>query len=159
MLLKKPILSKDAPERQGHGGPFLNPDLDFVVANVGRYHILELSMHCIYRPTYILHTRHFAPQTDDLDLDDLRAAYTVMENLGSKVPQMVIYNCGVEAGSSQGHKHMQVFAYPDCFDLFPDRARSTSGACVYCVVFSLMVMVIMNGRFSKLRFEQIFQQM
>ena len=125
--MKKPILSPDAPERRGHGGPFLKPDPEFVVTPVGKHHILELSMHCIYRPAYVLHTRLFAPQTDDLDLCDLRAALAVMENLGSKVPQMVIYNCGVEAGSSQGHKHMQVFAYPDCFELFTERAQSASG--------------------------------
>lgn len=151
--MKKTILPKDAPERRGHGGPFVNPDLDFVVAHVGEYHVLELSMHCIYRPAYVLHTRFFAPQTDDLDLNDLRAAYAVMENLDSKVRQIVIYNCGVEAGSSQGHKHMQVFAYPDCFDLFPGRARSASGACVHYVFFSIMMIIMTNERLSELTFE------
>lgn len=35
---------------------------------------------------------------------------------------MVIYNCGVEAGSSIGHKHLQVLPKPEKeeFELFPD---------------------------------------
>ncbi|KAI0167302.1 5-p-4-tetraphosphate phosphorylase [Pestalotiopsis sp. NC0098] len=123
-LANKPILLRDAPERQGRGGPFLNPDPDFVVATIGGGHILELSMHCLYRPAFILHTRDFAPQTDDLDLSDFATIHLVMADLGRTIPQMAIYNCGVDAGSSQGHKHMQIFALPDPFPLFPAAAVS-----------------------------------
>lgn len=84
-------------------------------------------MHCIYRPMYILHTREFVPQYDDLSLDDFTAARAVMASLGRRVPQMTIYNCGAEAGASQGHKHMQVFAYSSPFPLFPEQAQSTQG--------------------------------
>lgn len=122
-IIKKPILARDAPERSGHGGPFINPDPDFVVAELGLHHILEFSMHCVYRPHFVLHTRHFAPQTDDLDLGDFEAAWAVM-TAGSS-PQMMIYNCGYDAGASQGHKHLQVFAVPRPFALFPDEAQST----------------------------------
>ena len=42
----------------------------------------------------------------------------------------MIYNCGLEAGSSQGHKHMQLWPVPSAselgFDLFPGEAESTS---------------------------------
>lgn len=126
-LSKKPVLAHNAPERRGLGGPFLHPDPDFVVSRVGDGHILELNMHCMYRPMYILHTREFVPQDDDLNLDDFTAAHAVMANLGRRVPQMTIYNCGAEAGASQGHKHMQVFAYPSTFPLFPEQAHSTQG--------------------------------
>lgn len=126
-LTKKPILAHDAPERSGIGGPFLYPDPDFVVSRVGDGHILELNMHCMLRPMYILHTREFVPQDHDLDLDDFAAAHAVMANLGRRVPQMTIYNCGAEAGASQGHKHMQVFACPSSFPLFPEQAQSTQG--------------------------------
>jgi ATP adenylyltransferase len=41
---------------------------------------------------------------------------------------MMIYNCGFESGSSQGHKHMQLWPYPDeqelGFELFPCKAES-----------------------------------
>ncbi|KAG6365007.1 hypothetical protein INS49_006613 [Diaporthe citri] len=88
-------------------------------------------MHCIYRPMYILHTREFAPQDDDLNMDDFTAARAVMANLGRTVPQMTLYNCGAEAGASQGHKHMQVFAYPSPFPLFPEQAQSTQESPVF----------------------------
>ncbi|KAF9774850.1 hypothetical protein IL306_007123 [Fusarium sp. DS 682] len=112
-LLQKPILPEDAPERQGKGGPFLDPDPDFVIdQSVGDHHVLELSMHCLYRPLFILHTKQFAPQTDDLDIIDIAAARNVMKRMreGSGKAQMMIYNCGVEA---------------DIFELYPARARST----------------------------------
>lgn len=86
-------------------------------------------MHCLYRPSFILHTRDFAPQTDDLDLADFAAIHSVMADLGRTAPQMAIYNCGVDAGSSQGHKHMQIFALPDAFPLFPAAAESEQGLC------------------------------
>ncbi|KAL1874448.1 hypothetical protein Daus18300_003466 [Diaporthe australafricana] len=109
VLKKKPILARDAPGRSQAQGPFVDPDPDFVVAEIGTGHILELNMHCIHRPAFVLHTRLFAPQTDDLDATDIAAVRAVIENLrGSLGPQMAIYNCGFDAGSSQGHKHMQI---------------------------------------------------
>ena len=75
----------------------------------------------------ILHTTLYQPQSDDLDEGDLAAAWAVLEQC--KTPQMIIYNCGVDAGSSQGHKHLQIYPRPDKegFDLWPDRAASTEG--------------------------------
>lgn len=42
---------------------------------------------------------------------------------------MIIYNCGVEAGSSQGHKHIQIFPRLDSerFQMFPSKATSMEG--------------------------------
>ncbi|KAM0326795.1 hypothetical protein ACHAQA_006670 [Verticillium albo-atrum] len=126
-LLNKPVLPANAPERNGHGGPFLNPDPAFVVAAAGPDHVLELNLHSMLRPAFVLHTRLFRSQTEDLDLGDVRAARAVMDALGKG--QMMIYNCGVAAGSSQGHKHMQVFGVAE-MELFPSNARSTDGE--YC---------------------------
>ncbi|KAJ4251826.1 hypothetical protein NW762_011123 [Fusarium torreyae] len=126
-LKKKPILPRDSEARKGVGGPFLNPDPDFVIAYVNSHHVLELNMFSVYRPQFVLHTKHFAPQTDDLDLTDFAAAWSVMGSLEHKKPQMMIYNCGVNSGSSQGHKHMQVFEKPQPFPLFPESAISTEG--------------------------------
>ena len=44
---------------------------------------------------------------------------------------MVIYNCGVEAGSSIGHKHLQVLPRPEKreFELFPDVLGIDDGIC------------------------------
>lgn len=35
---------------------------------------------------------------------------------------IVIFNCGVDAGASQGHKHLQILPRParEEFELFPD---------------------------------------
>ncbi|KAF4963142.1 hypothetical protein FSARC_8818 [Fusarium sarcochroum] len=96
-LQKKPILPPDAEARKGLGGPFLNPDPDFVIAYVNPHHVLELNMYSVYRPQYVLHTKHFAPQTDDLDITDFAAAWAVMGSLEHKEPQMMIYNCGVNS--------------------------------------------------------------
>lgn len=126
----KQILPKDAPERSGKGGPFINPDPTFVVAHVGDTHTLLLNLRCIYRPAYVLHTRLFAPQTDDLDIFDVDAAWAVMGRLAGSPgasPQMMIYNCGVDAGSSQGHKHVQIFEHRSHITLFPSKAESTEG--------------------------------
>lgn len=55
----------------------------------------------------VLHTTLFEPQTNDLNLSDVATVWTLLQNF--QTPQMIIYNCGVEAGSSQGHKHLQLF--------------------------------------------------
>lgn len=75
----------------------------------------------------ILHTTLFAPQTDDLDVGDLTAAWAILRQL--ETPQMIIYNCGVEAGSSQGHKHIQIFPRQDSedFQMFPSKAAAGEG--------------------------------
>ena len=75
----------------------------------------------------ILHTTLFALQTDDLDESDLAAAWAILHTI--KTPQMIIYNCGVEAGSSQGHKHIQIFPRQDSggFQPFPSKVLSTEG--------------------------------
>ncbi|KPM39335.1 hypothetical protein AK830_g7255 [Neonectria ditissima] len=60
-----------------------------------------------FRPHFLLltqdgHRRQYEP----LDVDDFRAAHTVISSLGSKY--MAIYNCGVESGCSRFHKHLQI---------------------------------------------------
>lgn len=126
-LSRKHILAQGAPERGGTGGPFLHPDPDFVVSHVGKGHVLELNIQCTYRPMYILHTREFKSQDKDLDLEDLVAARAVMTALGRSMTQVAIYNCGAEAGASQGHKHVQIFACPSPFPLCPEQAQFTQG--------------------------------
>ncbi|KFA72655.1 hypothetical protein S40288_03392 [Stachybotrys chartarum IBT 40288] len=85
-------------------------------------------------PALVLHTRLFARQTDDLDLSDITAAQAVMSALGENTPQWVTYNCGTEAGASQGHKHMQIFALPTPFELFPEAAPQGRGCILSRIV-------------------------
>jgi ATP adenylyltransferase/5',5'''-P-1,P-4-tetraphosphate phosphorylase II len=66
------------------------------------------------RPQYLIHTNDFVPQTDHLTEADLGAAWSVLRQLDSdrRRRHVVIYNCGFEAGSSLGHKHLQVLPLP-----------------------------------------------
>ncbi|KAH8421603.1 hypothetical protein JMJ77_0002808 [Colletotrichum scovillei] len=124
-LKRKPYLERDDPQRTADKGPFLNPDPDFVVAQVGSHHALKLNLCCMYRPAFVLYTRLFEPQTQDLNLVDVEAARAVMAALKPTLgPQLMIYNCGVDAGSSQGHKHVQIFPQPTHFPLYPQKATS-----------------------------------
>ena len=127
-LTKKPILSPNDPGRSKPIGPFVDPPEEWIIARFGQSHKLILNKYCVYRPMLILHTTLFVPQTQDLDVDDLTAAWAVLKQM--KTPQMIIYNCGVEAGSSQGHKHLQIFPRQDSdekFEMFPSKATSTVG--------------------------------
>ena len=72
----------------------------------------------------VIPTTHYALQTDDLDVSDINAAWSVLKAF--ETPSLIIYNCGVNAGSSQGHKHTQVFPLPG-HALWPSRAHSYDG--------------------------------
>lgn len=50
-------------------------------------------------------TNEFKSQFDPLDIDDFKCISSVL----SEVPSLVFYNCGVDSGASQPHKHIQVF--------------------------------------------------
>jgi len=53
---------------------------------------------------------------------DFQVLWTVMNFLD--VSQMVLYNCGVHTGSSQGYKHMQIMARPGPeYQMFPDNVH------------------------------------
>lgn len=83
-------------------------------------------MYCVYRPCLVLHTNAYRPQTEALDETDIAATWAVLR--GMETPCMILYNCGVEAGSSQGHKHLQVLPKPDAgLALFPDGCELSSG--------------------------------
>lgn len=76
---------------------------------------------------YLLHTNEFEQQVNDLNESDLAAAWSLL--LSFKTPHMVIYNCGADAGASQGHKHLQLFPAPaanDCV-LFPENLDLNDG--------------------------------
>ncbi|PNH58836.1 hypothetical protein VD0002_g8702 [Verticillium dahliae] len=121
-----PSSTSSAAGRPEGRSPFLVPDPAFVVTPVGAAHVLELNLHSVLRPSFVLHTRLFRPQTEDLGPADVRAVRAVMARLegpGARGAAMMIFNCGVAAGCSQGHKHVQIFARP-AGGLFPDAAAS-----------------------------------
>ncbi|KAH7313025.1 Ap4A phosphorylase II [Rhexocercosporidium sp. MPI-PUGE-AT-0058] len=117
---KKPIQAADDPGRSSDQNVFSDTDPDFVIDFIGPSHKLILNKYCVVRPQFILHTTVFTPQSDHLNEVDLDAAWNVLRRLKSR--HMAIYNCGFEAGSSIGHKHLQVLPRPEKeeFELFPD---------------------------------------
>ncbi|KAH6717155.1 hypothetical protein BKA61DRAFT_318840 [Leptodontidium sp. MPI-SDFR-AT-0119] len=117
---KKPIQEADDPGRSSDQHVFFDTDPDFVIDFIGLSHKLILNKYCVVRPQYVLHTTVFTPQSDHLNEGDFASAWDVLRRLKSR--HMVIYNCGVESGSSIGHKHLQVLPRPEKgdFELFPD---------------------------------------
>lgn len=112
-------MSPSDPGRKKATGPFDPPDPKFVITTVGLFHTLELNMYCVHRPSLILHTNKYRPQTEALDESDIAASFAVLRAMRS--PFLLFYNCGVEAGSSQGHKHLQLTPKPDKkFEMFLD---------------------------------------
>jgi len=69
---------------------------------------------------FLLHTKIFQPQTDGLNKSDFAAIWSLLISFES--PQMVLYNCGADAGASQGHKHLQIFpaSKPENCVMFPE---------------------------------------
>jgi ATP adenylyltransferase/5',5'''-P-1,P-4-tetraphosphate phosphorylase II len=119
----KPLPKKGSNQPAKGKDPFTDPEDGFVVSYVGETHVLQFNKYAIYRPQLILHTKEFAPQTEDLDLTDFAAGFDVLRQL--KEPWVLFYNCGLRAGSSQGHKHMQLIPKPkdEEFVLFPDQMK------------------------------------
>lgn len=135
-LNNKPVQPADAPERKFNNvksNPFAHPDPQFTLGPVGPAYTLMLNKFCVYRPSLLLVTREFAPQSRALDATDVRAGWAALRHFsreaGPEVPLTLIYNCGAESGSSQGHKHMQLLPHPRTdegrvFELFPGKATS-----------------------------------
>jgi len=75
----------------------------------------------------LLHTNEFEKQTDLLNRFDLDAGWNVLSRLDT--PHMIFYSCGIEAGSSQGHKHLQIVPLPDKkeYQMFPSVLGIDSG--------------------------------
>jgi ATP adenylyltransferase/5',5'''-P-1,P-4-tetraphosphate phosphorylase II len=109
---------------------FADEDPDFFLEYVGPSHTLILNKYCVVRPQSLLHTNVFVPQNNYLSESDLLAAWNVLSRLES--PHMIIYNCGFEAGSSLGHKHVQILPRPlgEEFEFFPDSIGISEGQSV-----------------------------
>lgn len=114
-------------------GPFINPKPEEVILDsVGQHHRLMLNKFCIYRPMLVIPTKEFALQSDDLDADDIAALWALLNAYHSFEP-LAMYNRGVNGGSSQGHKHLQIFPAPPlapfhgkAANFWPARATSST---------------------------------
>ncbi|KAL4997714.1 ATP adenylyltransferase-domain-containing protein [Aspergillus recurvatus] len=116
------------PECFGPGSDIANNDPGTLLASIHGTHLLVVNKFCMFRPQLLLLTSDsYRRQREPLDLDDLRAACTVLTSLDAS-PQFVIYNCGPRGGASRQHKHLQVLPRPP--RLFLD-GQSENGAVPY----------------------------
>ena len=108
-------------------GPFVDPPEEMIVARLGDSYKIIMNKFCIYRPMLILHTTLYESQTNDLNEADLTAGWGLLHAF--KTPQILIYNCGIRSGCSQGHKHLQVFPRQDGgdFQMWPSKAPRDEG--------------------------------
>lgn len=123
----KPLPPKGNKQPAKGKDPFTDPEDGFVLATINNTHVLQFNKFCVFRPQLILHTKVYAKQTEDLDLEDFAAGLDVMRQL--REPWVLFYNCGLRAGSSQGHKHCQLIPKPGVeeFVMFPDRMSREEG--------------------------------
>lgn len=91
-----------------------------------------LNKFCVVRPQFVLHTIEFEMQQTLLSRADLSALWHVLDSLHSE--HFAIFNCGVDAGASVGHKHMQVLPHPGRseFEMFPDSVDLGEGTSHRC---------------------------
>jgi hypothetical protein len=72
-------------------------DPRFLIDRIGPLHTLELSKHCVHRPSIVLrgNVSHDPPQ--HLNIHDFKAVQSVMNTM--KTELMALFDHGVEAGS------------------------------------------------------------
>ncbi|KAF2668076.1 hypothetical protein BT63DRAFT_426905 [Microthyrium microscopicum] len=121
---QKPMPGNDTSDSHAaKPDPFGKPEKDFIIEDdVNNTHILQLNKFCALRPQMLLHPRKYAPQAEPLELSDFMAAWDVLPRLERNAPHVAFYNCGVESGSSQPYRHIQIIEKPleSEFLLFPD---------------------------------------
>lgn len=96
--------------------PFENPKGDLLVAEVpvdSPTHVLVLNKFPIIEGHFILATKEFKEQTDDLEISDLEATFQCLqaweennESTRSKA-LFAFFNSGPHSGASQPHRHIQ----------------------------------------------------
>ncbi|KAF4555177.1 ATP adenylyltransferase-like protein 1 [Elsinoe fawcettii] len=121
---KKPSTPANDPGRNKAGGPFMNPRSSItLIPQLGPHHRVLFNEFCVWRPMLLLTTIDYEMQTDSLNIHDITASLALLRTY--KSPYMMIYNCGVNGGSSQGHKHMQIHPQPEKGRLFMADADSS----------------------------------
>ncbi|PIA93851.1 Protein APA1 [Cercospora beticola] len=114
-LQKKPI---DTKQKTPTKNAFPASEGDWTLGPIGKDHKLILNKFCVVRPQFVLPTNEYQPQSDALNAGDFDAGWEVLTRLranggdGDDEKYMVIFNCGVESGSSVGHKHLQCIPQP-----------------------------------------------
>ena len=110
--------SSDSPRCFGPGSDIADADPKLLVATLNDSHILVIGKFCVIGPHLLLLTKDsYRRQRKSLDADDLAAAYSVITTLNPQ--HFAFYNCGLAAGASRQHKHIQILPRPG--PMFPDK--------------------------------------
>ncbi|KAI9164340.1 bifunctional AP-4-A phosphorylase/ADP sulfurylase [Blastocladiella emersonii ATCC 22665] len=89
--------------------PFLPYEPAMFVADLSPSHVLLLNKFPVISEHVLVVTKEFLPQDQPIDVADMDALIPVMDAFGDSDP-LAFYNCGQDSGSSQPHRHIQVFA-------------------------------------------------
>lgn len=95
-------------QRTARTNPFLPPDPELLIEEVGPDHIAVLNKFNVLRHHLLIVTRTFETQEALLNHGDLVALTTCM----SEFDGLGFYNGGTIAGASQPHKHLQLVPLP-----------------------------------------------
>lgn len=98
-------------ETNNKRGAFDDENPLFEISKIGPRHRLILNKFSVVRPQYVIPTIDFEPQRDPLNVGDIAAVWEVLNGVDHQY-HIGLFNCGVEAGSSVGHKHLQVIPVP-----------------------------------------------
>lgn len=101
-------IARTREQRRSGDNPFLPPDPDLYVGGLTASHCVVLNRFPVIEQHLLLLTRRFVRQEAALDAADFDAALRAL----AEGPGLVFYNGGRAAGSSQGHKHLQLVPLP-----------------------------------------------
>ncbi|CCE62159.1 hypothetical protein TPHA_0B04890 [Tetrapisispora phaffii CBS 4417] len=131
-LAKKP--ERDDIDIKVKRNPFEVPEPELTVLNDalgdGRYKLV-LNKFPVIPEHGLLITNKFEQQKVPLTIEDVAAAHQLARSLENDIDgqkHIIFYNCGIDAGSSQDHKHMQVLRVPEGFELLQDKIVADASA-------------------------------
>lgn len=100
--------------------PFNPPEPSLYVQDIGNKYFIVLNKFPIIPEHFLLVTKDFEKQTENLIMDDIAMIWECLDSMKSK--HMAFYNCGPQSGASQLHKHIQFISLEDNIIsmLYPD---------------------------------------
>ncbi|KAI1843621.1 hypothetical protein JX265_007407 [Neoarthrinium moseri] len=132
-ISKKPYIKDNGDEPSAANpaakrppGYALGSDIDvsgYEIGDVTATHLLAFNKFCMYRPHMLLLTKDgFRRQYNQLDVEDIQAAWKVLEALNWS--HFMFFNCGKDGGCSRLHKHLQLAPFlPDRLIPWPESGK------------------------------------
>lgn len=99
---------RERDQRRTRTNPFLPPEPELTVGHLSPTHCAVVNKFPVIARHLVVITRRYARQEAALDRDDFAAALRCL----AEGPALAFYNGGRAAGSTQGHKHLQVVPLP-----------------------------------------------